>query len=103
MEWAKRLDGEMVDTRNWELMPSIGGSRRLILDLDHLKLAEDTPGGLLVKIKTENAFAQYLVGGEVELPNEQELVSLPHPRSSNISFDVEQTINHGLVRALLIY
>lgn len=55
-----------MDTRNWELMPSTGGNRPKIQDLSHLRLNEDTPEGLLVKIALERAFAQFLAGEEGE-------------------------------------
>lgn len=68
-EWAAGLDaGEIVDTRNWELMPSIGGSRRDIQDLPHLKVLGDTPEGILGKIAVERAFGKFLAGEQVEIP-----------------------------------
>lgn len=57
----------MVDTRNWELMPSIGGNRQHIQDMGHLKLKEDTPEVLLIKISLERAFDRFLAGEEGEL------------------------------------
>ena len=69
-EWAAGLDPkEMVNTRNWELMPCIGGKRENIQDLSHLMLVEERPEGVVTKIRVESAVRQFLNGEEVELPD----------------------------------
>lgn len=69
-EWAAGLDPkEMVDTRNWELMPCIGGKRENIQDLRHLMLAEARPEGVVLKIRVGRAVRQFLNGEEVKLPS----------------------------------
>lgn len=59
----------MEDTRNWELMPSIGGNRPNIQDLPQLKLAEESPECILHKIAIERAVGQFQNGEMVTLPD----------------------------------
>jgi hypothetical protein len=68
-EWATKLSaGTIVDTRNWELMPSIGGNRQNLQDQSHLKLIDDSPEGIMMKIEVERALDMFMNGGEVKLP-----------------------------------
>lgn len=64
---SKLTPEDLVDTRDWELMPSIGGHRPDLKDLDHLKLPEDKPEALLAKIMMERAYRQVSKGKEVDL------------------------------------
>lgn len=59
----------MVDSRNWELMPSIGGKRTRVQDMEHLRLREETHEGIVFKLAVERAVQSYLAGSEFEVPD----------------------------------
>lgn len=61
-----KLDAvDLVDTRDWELMPSIGGNRPALQGLDHLKISDDSAHSMLSKIRMERAYRHFSRGEDV--------------------------------------